>query len=117
MKYTYSVKDITLVAVVSAILALSSYIMIMPFLFIVCVISLKKSHIIPISLVTSIAIYLIGGYKLYSLTNLLFLPLIAITILLLMHFVYNQKTNDIICLTRNNRIKYHLFTLISFSLI
>lgn len=89
----------------------------MPFLFIVCIISLKKVHIYPIAIVTAVVIYLIGGYQLYSLTNLLFLPLIAFVLLSLMYLVYHQKKGDIICLTANTKVRYGLFTLVSLVLI
>lgn len=90
-----SIRDIALIAVISAILALTSYILIMPFVLIVMALALEKKHIYPISIITAVAVFMLWGFDLYYLVNLFFLPLIVLTIhLSLLLISGNQEKNE-----------------------
>ncbi len=120
MKKPLVIKDLTMVAVLSAILVVVNnfYLLLMPFLFVVYILALKKWHVYMISIITSMIIFLIGTatggpLNFPSLSNLVFLPLTAFIIYALYPRIYVETLDDSGCMTAPRKINKWVLTIAS----
>lgn len=90
---TLNTKDIALIAILSAILSLASYALILPFLFIVLALSLKRNLVLYIALITALIIYIIWGFLPNTLSNFILLPMIAVMIEKSTPWIYTDRQN------------------------
>lgn len=72
-----TLKDMGLIVVSSSLLIVFHFIGLLPFVFILMVMTLLKKHVYWISIITSITLFIISSNQFWSLTNLIFLPFTA----------------------------------------
>lgn len=84
-------KNITLIALLSALVTLFSYVLIMPFVFLMIILSSDKKTALLTALLSSLLIYIVWGFMPHTLLNFIVLPLMAI---IMEHFCKGKDLRD-----------------------
>lgn len=87
-------KDITKISLLSAVIGVASYLLIMQFVFIVIVRSVKRSHAYLIALCSSLITFVFWGFVPSTLLNFVILPVIAFLLYEFESFIDGPNKNN-----------------------
>ncbi|MDY0276459.1 MAG: hypothetical protein RBQ97_00075 [Acholeplasma sp.] len=85
-----TIKDLTFIVAMSALLAVTSTILIMPFVLVTMALTFKRKHIYYIALLTALATFLIFG-NIFYLVNIFFIPFMALITRLICPLITNKE--------------------------
>lgn len=117
----FTVRDLALIASMSAIVVLSSAVYLVYFMIIVLTISLKRMHIYPIVIISAILNWWLFFSSNELLINILFWPLLVFIIHLNLPVIFNIKKGEPLVITDKSRNIYlfviSLVTILTFNLL